>query len=50
MGRRRFASVLSLAVVGSLILGACGDDDEDAADTGDTTGSDETAAPAGTAG
>ncbi len=50
MGRRRFASVLSLAVVGSLILGACGDDDEDAADTGDTTGSDETAAPAATEG
>ena len=36
MGRRRFASVLSLAVVGSLVLGACGDDDEDSADTGDT--------------
>jgi glycine betaine/proline transport system substrate-binding protein len=49
VGRRRFASVLSLAVVGSLILGACGDDDEDAADT-DTTGSDGTAAPAATEG
>ncbi len=47
MGRRRFASVLSLAVVGSLVLGACGDD-EDAADTGDTTGSQGTTAPADT--
>jgi glycine betaine/proline transport system substrate-binding protein len=54
VGRRRFASVLSLAVVGSLVLGACGDDDEDAADTGDTagstTGSGDTAAPADTEG
>jgi glycine betaine/proline transport system substrate-binding protein len=48
VGRRRFASVLSLAVVGSLVLGACGDDDEDAADTGDTAGSEETTAPVGT--
>ena len=48
MGRRRLASVLSLAVVGSLVLGACGDDDEDSADTGDTTGSEDTTAPAGT--
>ena len=48
MGRRRLAPVLSLAVVGSLILGACGDDDSDSADTGDTTGSADTAAPDGT--
>ena len=46
--RRRLAPVLSLAVVGSLILGACGDDDGDSADTGDTTGSADTAAPDGT--
>ena len=48
VGRRRLAPVLSLAVVGSLILGACGDDDADSADTGDTTGSADTAAPDGT--
>ncbi|HWM19211.1 MAG TPA: ABC transporter substrate-binding protein [Ilumatobacteraceae bacterium] len=48
MGRRRLAPVLSLAVVGSLILGACGDDDTDSADTDDTTGSADTAAPDGT--
>jgi glycine betaine/proline transport system substrate-binding protein len=40
--------------VGSLVLGACGDDDEDAADTddtaGSTTGSGDTTAPAATTG
>jgi glycine betaine/proline transport system substrate-binding protein len=36
--------------VGSLVLGACGDDDEDAADTDDTTASEVTTGPADTGG